>query len=101
MHKEILLIRKIFIEHKFCKTEYTESSNPVMHKEKLLAAYDKLLLNLLPDIARPNTVNNRLCICQMTKNLLLLELQFGEINLAQEPKCSIDPYSFMSVQIFC
>ena len=73
--------------------------NLLTKKDKLLVAYNNLLLGLMPEILEQNSVTKKLYICKMTESLLLFELIFGEINFELELKYSIDPYSFMPMQI--
>jgi len=100
MQKEILLIRKAFTTQEFYETQESLKDNPHTKKEKLLIAYNNLLLNLMPEILEQNSVNKKLYLCKITERLLLLELKLGEINFVLESKSSIDPYVFMPMQIF-
>jgi len=100
MQKEILLIRKALTAQEFYETQDRLKNSSHAKKEKLLVAYNNLLLNLMPEILEQNSVNKKLYLCKMTERLFLLELTLGEINFMLESKSSLDPYSFMPMQIF-
>jgi hypothetical protein len=98
-YKEILLMRKVFTSRHFCETVDRLSDNRNTKKEKLLAAYNSLLLSLMPEISEQNSIDKKIYVCQMTAQLLLLELRFGEINTEGQLQYSIDPDSIMPSQI--
>ena len=101
MHKEILLVRTDFTSGQFCGTKYRVNYNrhPV-EKQKLIVAWDSLLLYIFPEILEQHSINKKLYLCKMTERLLFLELKVGKIYLEREKQSSIDPDLFMSMQIF-
>jgi hypothetical protein len=99
MQKEILLIRKVFTSRHFYETRDNLNESTVSKKDQLLVAYNNLLLNLMPEISEQNSADKKLYLCKLTESLLLLELKFGETMLELDLKSSIDPYSFMAMQI--
>ena len=99
MQKEILLIRKVFTSRQFYETRDRLNESTHFKKDKLLIAYNNLLLNLMPEISEQNTEPKKLHIGKMTERLLLLELEFGETMLELELQYSIKPYSFMAMRI--
>lgn len=99
MQIEILLMTKVFTSRQFCETKGRFINNLQAKKEKLLEAYNSLLLSLMPEISERDSGNKKLYICKMTDNSLLLELEFGKINRKGELRYSIDPCSFMPEKI--
>ena len=99
MHKEILLVRRGFSSPQFCETGDKLNYHYLTERDKLVVAYNNLLLDILPELLEQNSVNKKLCLCKMSERFLLLELKLGEINLGLELQSSIDPYSFMPMQI--
>ena len=98
-HKEVLLVRKVFTSRQICKIRDRLAFNPANKEEKLVEAFNNLLLSMMPEILERNSVIKKLTMCKMTESLLLLELKFGEINLELELQYSINPSSFLRMQI--
>jgi hypothetical protein len=101
MHKEILLVRTDFSSGQFCGTKDRVNYNhhPV-EKQKLVVAWDSLLLYIFPEILEQQSITKKLYLCKMSERLLFLELKVGEIYLEREKRSSIDPDLFMAMQIF-
>ena len=63
MQKEILLIRKVLPRGNFMKQE-AGLKTVLLLKEKLLVAYNSLLLNLMPEISEQNPVDKKFYPCK-------------------------------------
>jgi hypothetical protein len=99
MYRQILLIRKMSTSGQLGETIDKLSGNIHTKKDRIVAAYNNLLLSLMPEIIDRNLVDKKIYICQMTKRLLLLELRFGKINTKPKFQYSIDPYAIMPLQV--
>ena len=89
----------------FSSREFHETSDWLKHnllteKEKLVvASWNGLLLEMLPKIFEQHSVNKKLYLWKMRDGSLFIELKLGEIYLELEKQFSIDPYSFLPMQI--
>jgi hypothetical protein len=99
MYKEILLIRQMFTSRQFGKTIDSFTGSILTKKDKLVVAYNNLLLSLMPEILDRDFVDKKIYTCQMTACLLLLELRWGKINTESQLQYSIDPYAIMPLQV--
>jgi hypothetical protein len=99
--QEILLVTGTsFSSRKFCETSEGLNYNQLTEKEKLEAACrNGLLPDMLPEIFKQHSINNKLYLWKMREGSLFIELKFGEIYLELEMEFSIDPYSFLAMQI--
>ena len=101
MHKEILLVRTDFSSGQFHETKDRVNYNDhLVEKQKLVVAWDSLLLYIFPEILEQHSINKKLYLCKMTERLLFLELKVGKIYLERETRSSIDPDLFMAMQVF-
>ena len=99
--QEILLVTGTsFSSREFCETSDGLNYNHLTEKEKLeVACWNGLLPDMLPEIFEQHPVNKKLYLWEMMEGSLFIELKLGEIYLELEKQFSIDPYSFLPVQI--
>ena len=99
--QEILLAAGTsFSSREFRKTtDGLSYNNHLTEEEKLVVASWNGLLEILPEIFEQQSVNKKLYLWEMSEGSLFIELKFGEINLESEMQFSIDPYSFLPMQI--
>jgi hypothetical protein len=99
--QEILLVSAIrFSSREFSVNRDGLNCNHLTEKEKLeVACWNGLLLRMSPAIFEQLSVNKKLYLWKMCEGSLFLELKLGEIYLELEKQFSIDPYSFLPVQI--
>ena len=99
--QEILLVtRTNFSSQEFCETRDGINYNHLTEKEKLeLACRNGLLPVMLPEIFERHSVNKKLYLWEMSEGSLFIEFKLGEIYLELDKQFSIDPYSFLFMQI--
>ena len=99
--QEILLVTGTsFSSREFCETSDGLNYNHLTEKEKLeVACWNGLLPDMLPEIFEQHSVNKKLYLWEMREGSLFIELKSGEIYLEVEMQFSIDPYSFLPMQI--
>ncbi len=99
--QEILLVTGTsFSLREFCQTSDGLNYNHLTEKEKLeVACWNGLLPDMLPEIFVQHSVNKKLYLWEIREGSSFIELKLGEINLELERQFSIDPYSFLSMQI--
>ncbi len=99
--KEILLVTGTsFSSREFCETSDGLNYNHLTEKEKLVAAcWNGLLSEMLPEIFEQHSVNKKLYLWEIREASSFIELELGEIYLELEKQFSINPYSFLSLQI--
>jgi hypothetical protein len=99
--QEILLVTGTsFSSREFCENSEDLNYNHLTEKEKLeVACWNGLLSDMLPEIFEQHPVNKKLYLREMREGSLFIELKLGEIYLELEKQFSIDPYSFLPMQI--
>ena len=99
--QEILLVTGTsFSSREFCEPSDGLNYNHLTEKEKLkVACRNGLLPDMLPEIFEQHSVNKKLYLWEMREGSLFIELKLGEIYLELEMQFSIDPYSFLPMQI--
>ena len=99
--QEILLVTGTsFSSREFCETSDGLNYNHLTEKEKLeVACWNGLLPEMLPEIFEQHSVNKKLYLWEIREGSLFIELKLGEIYLELEKQFSIDPYSFLPLQI--
>ncbi len=100
--QEILLLTGTsFSLQEFSETTDGLNYNHLTEKEKLeVACWNGLLPTMLPEIFQQNAVNKKLYLWEIREGSSFIELELGEIHLELEKQFSIDPYSFMPLQVF-
>lgn len=98
--QEILLVTGMGLSSRdFCENSDGLNYNH-LEKEILQAAcWNGLLYDMLPEIFERPPVNKKLYLREMREGSLFIELKLGEIYLEVEKEFSIDPYSFLPMQI--
>ncbi|MEO6328734.1 MAG: hypothetical protein ABIO55_07375 [Ginsengibacter sp.] len=100
--QEILLVTGTsFSSRQFCENSDETNDEEFTEKEKLvIACWNGLLPEMLPEIFSESSVNKKLYLWEIRETSSFLELDLGEIQAAFEKQFSIDPYSFLPLQIF-
>ncbi|HEV8082804.1 MAG TPA: hypothetical protein VGP55_06370 [Chitinophagaceae bacterium] len=100
--QEILLLTGTsFSLQEFSETTDGLNYNHLTEKEKLeVACWNGLLPAMLPEIFQQNAINKKLYLWEIREGSSFIELELGEIHLELEKQFSIDPYSFMPLQVF-
>jgi hypothetical protein len=99
--QEILLVTGT----SFSLREFTETSdglnyNHLTEKEKLeVACWNGLLPEMLPEIFKQHSVNKKLYLWEIREASAFIELELGEKYIEFEKQFSLDPYSFLPLQI--
>ncbi len=76
------------------------NQNNLTEKEQLEeACWNGLLNEILPEIYKQSPGNKRLYLWKITEARSFIELELGEIPEEKEKEFSIDPYSFMQMQL--
>ncbi len=98
--QEILLVTGTsFLTREFCEKSEAVNYNHLTEKEKLkMACWNGLLPDMLPELFEQTSIN-KLHLWEMSEDSLFIELKSGEIFLEVEIQFSIDPYSFLTMQI--
>ena len=90
----------------FSLQEFSETSdginyNHLSEKEKLeVACWNGMLPVMLPEIFKPHAADKKLYLWEIREGSSFIELEMGEIHLELEKQHSIDPYSFMPLQVY-
>jgi hypothetical protein len=97
--QEILLITGTsFSSREFCET--TDGLNYNHRKGEIgISFLECLLRELLPAMFEQHSVNKKLYLWEMGEGSLFIQLKLGEIYLESEMQSSIDPYTFLPMQI--
>ena len=99
--QEILLAAGTsFSSREFRETTDGLNYNHLTEEEKLVvASWNGLLFEILPEIFEQHSVNKKLYLWEMREGSLFIELRLGEIDLELDKQFSIDPYSFLPLQL--
>jgi len=99
--QEILLVTGTsFSSGNFCETSDGLSYNHLSEKEKLeVACWNGLLPAMLPEIFSNHAINKKLYLWEIREASSFIELELGEQYMEFEKKFSIDPYSFLPLQV--
>ncbi len=102
LQQEILLVTGTsFTAREFSETATGSAYNNFTDKEKLISAcWNGLLPEILPEIfEQPLANNKKLYLREIIEASSFIELQLGETDAVLEYEFSIDPYSFLSMQV--
>ena len=99
--QEILLVTGTsFSLGEFCQTSDGLSYNHLTEKQKLeVACWNGLLPVMLPEIFKQHAENKKLYLWEIREAASFIELEMGEQYMEFEKEFSIDPYSFLPLQI--
>ncbi|MDP9229793.1 MAG: hypothetical protein M3O67_03855 [Bacteroidota bacterium] len=99
--QEILLVTGTsFSSREFCESSDVPDYNHLTEKQKLVVAcWNGLLPEMLPEIFEQHSVNKKLYLWEIREASSFIELELGEIYLEIEKQFSINPYSFLPIQI--
>ena len=99
--QEILLVTGTnFLTREFCETKDGLNYNLLTEKEKLkVVCRNGLLPDMLPEIFELRSVNKKLYLWEMRQGSLFIELKSDEIYSEVEMEFSIDPHSFLPMQL--
>jgi len=98
--QEILLITGTsFSSRQWCEKNDT-GQNQFTDKEQLQnACWNGLLQEMLPEICKPTAEDKNLYLWQITEATSFIELELGEVPGEIEKYHSINPYSFLPLQL--
>jgi hypothetical protein len=98
--QEILLMTGTsFSSRQWCeKTDFAQ--NYFTDKEQLQnACWNGLLQDMLPEICKPTAEDKKLYLWQITEATSFIELELGEVPGEIEKNHSINPHSFLPLQL--
>jgi len=101
IQQEILLVTGTsFSTGEFCRTSDGFSYNHLTEKQKLeVACWNGLLPVMLPEIFKQHPSHRKLYLWEIREGSSFIELELGEQYMEFEKEFSIDPYSFMPLQV--
>ena len=99
--QEILLVTGTsFLTRGFCEPGNGLNYNHLTEKDKLkVACRNGLLPGMLPEIFELHSVNKKLYLWDMREGSIFIELKSSEIYLEVDMQFSVDPYSFLPMQL--
>ncbi|MDQ6756487.1 MAG: hypothetical protein M3004_06090 [Bacteroidota bacterium] len=99
--QEILLITGTsFSARQWCEKDEEGNQKHLTEKEQLEeACWNGLLQEILPEITIQTNVDKKIYLWQVKEAASFIELEFGEAPEEKENYFSIDPYSFMPIQL--
>ena len=99
--QEILLMTGTsFSLRQYAAKDDDGNQNNLTEKERLEeACWNGLLNEMLPEIYEQPEGDKKLYLWKITEASSFIELEFGEIPEEKEKEFSIDPYSFMQMQL--
>ena len=99
--QEILLVTGTsFSSREFSETTDGINYNHLTEKEKLeVACWNGLVPEMLPEIFKQHSVNKKLYLWEIREASSFIELELGEKYIEFEKQFSLDPYSFLPLQI--
>lgn len=100
--QEILLVTGTsFAARQACEKDGSGTSGAPSTIDRLQAAcWNGLLPEMLPEIIQKTPAGKQLYLWQVYETTSFLELKFGDYEEEQEREMSIDPYSFMSTEMY-
>jgi hypothetical protein len=100
--QEILLLTgSAFAARQCCEKDDFGNPNPLSPVDQLQAAcWNGLLSSQLPEIVEPAQPGKPLFLWQVYETTSFLELELGENPEEKDRYFSIDPYAFMSTEVF-
>lgn len=100
IQQEILLITgTVFLTRQWCEKD-PDNQNKLTAKEELEeACWNGMLQEMIPEIYQRREGNKKLFLWQIKEGKSFIELELGEVPEEKDDHFSIDPYSFMHLQI--
>jgi hypothetical protein len=100
--QEILLMTGTdFSARQCCEKNDTGNQHNLTEKEQLEeACWNGLLKDMLPELCEQPGGGKKLYLWQIKEGSSFIELELGDVPVEKEKYFSIDPYSFMPVQVF-
>jgi hypothetical protein len=100
IQQEILLMTgSAFLTRQWCEKD-TGKQNKLTAKEELEeACWNGMLQEMIPEICKRPEGNKKLFLWQIKEGQSFIELELAEVPEAKDDYFSIDPYSFMHLQI--
>ena len=98
--QEILLTTGTsFSSREFCQPPDGTDYNFTEKEKLIIACWNGLLPEILPEIFEEQPVNKKLYIREIRETSSFIELELGDICPEFERQFSIDPYSFLDMKI--
>lgn len=100
--QEILLVTGTsFADRQACEKDDSGTSGTLSSIERLQAAcWNGLVPEMLPEIIQKTPGGKQLFLWQVYETTSFLELKFGTFQEEEEREMSIDPYLFMSTEMY-
>ena len=100
--QEILLVTGTsFAARQACEKDDSGNAGPLTNNDRLQAAcWNGLLPDMLPEILQKTENGQQLFLWQVYETTSFLELKLGNYEEDSEKELSIDPYLFMSTEIY-
>ena len=101
IQQEILLMTGTTFSAKQCFGKKSETPRIIFRKKSSLqeACWNGLLHEMIPEICIPAEGNKKLFLWQIKEGNSFIELELGEIPEEKDDRFSIDPYSFIHLQL--
>ncbi len=101
LQQEILLVTGTsFTSRELCETTDGVNYNNLDEKEKwITACWNGLLPEILPEVFEQSSASKKLYLREIREAASFIELELGETPSPFESEFSIDPYSFLAVQM--
>lgn len=99
-HQEILLLTgTTFSKREWCE-KISDKKNNLSEKEQLEeACWNGLLPEILPEVYLHSESDKKLFLWQIKQGNSFIDLEMGDIPEETEKEFSIDPYSFLHLQL--
>ena len=100
--QEILLMTNTHFSHnQWCANHDPENNNGLTDTEQMEeACWNGMLREMLPEICEEPADGERVYLWQVREASSFLEIELGALPMEKENYFSIDPYSFMPVQLY-
>ena len=100
IQQEILLMMGTTFSVRECCEKDPGKQNNLTEKEQLeQACWNGLLQEMIPEICKQPGGNKKLFLWQIKEGNSFIELELGEVPEEKDNQFSIDPYSFMHLQV--
>jgi hypothetical protein len=100
-HQEVLLMTGTsFSARTWCANDDAEDRKNITPEDRLKeACWNGLLPEMLPEICTRATGDKKLFLWQITEASSFIDVELGEVPVETEKYFSINPYSFLDVQL--
>ena len=100
IQQEILLMTgTTFSIRQCCEKDPGKQNNPTEKEQLEEACWNGLLQEMVPEIYEQTKGNKKLFLWQIKEGKSFIEIELGELPEEKDKYFSIDPYSFMHLQL--